>query len=467
MSADPDHLADVADMAVHRQRERATKPAQGDATHYELAERWVLSRSVGGVHFPRFVGGAFYAPERSGLWQELPIGKVEAEVAALFQGEKLCRKAADYRGIASTAINLCEEPQFFAHAPVGVATPAGFHRIGDDAGIVTEPLTLEHRQTFALSFAPDFDAEAPLVDGVLSQAFAGDHELEQTALWWEAVGAAVFGISHKLQVVLLMLGRERSGKSLLQRLIERIFPDEAVSAVSPASWGHDYHVATLAGRRLNVVGELDESQALPAGAFKNVTGQSLITGRHPTHRPFKFRCAAAHVFASNVLPSTTDRTEGFYRRWRVLRFANTVPPDMVDADLFDKIVAAEMPALLAHAFRGAERAARAGTIRTTPPHEAVMARWRAAANPVLQFLLDPDVVELDPQAAEHTTAEVFRAYRRWASDAGFRHAFGRNHFLELLETTGASRGVRRGRINLTDARPEGVLGLRLVRDDMP
>lgn len=465
MPDDPDHLAKVMDLAVARKRKRQADAEAAEMTHHQLALLWRDANTIG-THTPVYAAGAFYLPTAAGLWREHTADAVTLSVAKLLDGRKRCNTAGEYASVARHAAALCEVPDFFEHAPPGIATPAGFHYLTADHIVSCTALTLEHRQTFALPFAPDFDAEAMLVDGVLAQAFAGDHDAEQTALWWEAVGAAVFGLMPKLQLVLLLLGRERSGKSLLQRLLERAFPVEAVGAVSPASWGHEYHVAALAGKRLNVVGELDDSQALPAGAFKNVTGQNLINGRHPTHRPFSFRCGAAHVFASNVLPPTTDRSDAFYRRWRVLRFANTVPPDRVDPDLFDKIVANEMPALLAQAFLGAERVAAAGTIRTTPAHDAVLAKWRAAANPVLQFLLDTDAVELDPQATEHSTAEVFRAYRRWAAEAGFRHAFGRNHFLELLEATGATRGVAIRRVDRTDGRVTVVAGLRLLGRDL-
>lgn len=466
MPADPDRLAEVADLAVARKRKRQADAEAAEVTHHQLAMMWRDANTIG-THAPVYAAGAFHVPTSSGLWRALSPEAVTLSVARLLDGRRRCNTAGDYASVARHAAALCEAADFFEHAPPGIATPAGFHRLTDDAVVTCAPLTLDHRQTFALPFAPDFDAEATRIDGVLSQAFAGDHEAEQVALWWEAAGAAVFGLMPKLQLVLLLLGRERSGKSLLQRLLERIFPPEAVSAVSPASWGHEYHVAALAGKRLNVVGELDDSQALPAGAFKNVTGQNLINGRHPTHRPFAFRCMAAQVFASNVLPPTTDRSDAFYRRWRVLRFANTVPPDRVDPDLFDKIVAAEMPAILAQACLGAERVAAAGTVRTSPAHDAVLAKWRAAANPVLQFLLDTDAVELDPQAAEHSTADVFRAYRRWAAEAGFRHAFGRNHFLDLLEATGATRGVVMRRVERADGRVTVVAGVRLLGGGLP
>lgn len=458
MSADLDKVADLA-VARERQRQVAAeaKRAADAMTHHDIALAMRELLAVEGFG-PVYANGAFYRPSADALWHRMSHEQLQVRVAESFNGQKLCKRHSDFRQIVDYLAAMLEVEGFFDEAPVGIVSPLGFHQLTAAGQVETVGLSLAHRQTFALPFGPEYESEAPLLDGVLQQAFEGDDCEAQTDMWWQAVGASMFGLLPRLQVVLLMLGRERSGKSLLQRVLERTFPPEAVCAVSPASWGHEYHVAALAGKRMNVVGELADDAPIPAASFKNVTGQNLVAGRHPTHRPFNFRCLAAHWFASNVLPPTTDRSEAFYRRWRVLRFANTVPAERVDPGLFDKIVKDEMPAILAAAFMGAERVARAAAIRTTDAHDQVLQRWRLAANPLQQFLTDPDWVQLDPSAAEHGKPEVYQAYRRWASAAGFRNPFGRNHFLELLESTGATRGVLIRRVGTRDV----VAGLRLV-----
>lgn len=451
----------VADLAVARARQRqaeaAAKKAADSFTHHDVALAMRDSLAIG-LHTPVYANGAMYLPGDDALWRPATHQRLQVLIAQAHGGRKGVCKQSEFRQVAEHMTNVCTQDTFFDDAPVGVVSPQGFHRIGDDGAVETEPLALAHRQVFALPFGPEFEAECPLLDRVLSQAFEGDDADVQTSAWWEAVGATIFGLMPRLQVVVLMLGRERSGKSLLQRVLERVFPPEAVCAVSPAAWSSDYFLATLAGKRINLVGELHDESPIPGAAFKNVTGGSLVTGRHPTHRPFTFRPTAAHWFASNVLPATTDRGEAFYRRWAVLRFRNTVPVGQVDPDLFDKIVASELPAILGQAFMGAERVVRAGRITQSQAHEQVMRRWRHAANPLEQFLADDEWVALDPDERTHSTRDVYTAYRRWSALCGFRNPFGRNHFLELLESTGAARGVVVKRVESRNV----VVGLRLI-----
>lgn len=463
-----DDLGAVADLAVQRRRKRqaeaearadaAAKGLPENATHHDIALAIAAALTLDG-HGPVYTGGQFLLPSPSGLWVPASHERLQVIAAEGFGGQKLMRKHSDFRQVVDHLAAVVDTPDFLDAAPAGIVSPQGLHQMAEDGQVHTTPLELAHRQVFAVEWAPDMQAECPLVDGVLAAAFEGADEAVQTSAFWECLGATLFGLLPRLQLVVLLLGRERSGKSLLQRLIERLFPRDAVCAVPPGRWNSEYHVATLALKRLNVVGELHDESAVPAADFKNVTGGNLVTGRHPTHRPFSFRCVASHWFASNVLPVVMDRTEGFYRRWVVLHFANTVPVDRVDPNLFDRIVADEMPALLGQAFLGAERVARSGRIQLAGTHDKVMQRWRLAGNPLHQFLLDDEWVELDPSAKDHTTPEVYGAYRRWAAACGFRNPFGRNHFLELLDATGASRGVAIKRSGTKNV----VVGLRLLK----
>lgn len=475
MSGVSDLLADLVPPpeTLQRRNERAPSKARAakeaahpelvaaDATHHDIAVALLNRLTVDG-HAPVCAEGGFYSAGADELWHERTIESLQVLIAEEFNGCKHCKRNTDYKQIADHVCAMVEDSTFFSNAPVGVTTPSGFYTLGEDSRVRCVPLTLAHRQRFMIRWDPDFDAEPTRINEMLEAAFEGDSPDEQVDLVWQTAGCALFQLLARHQLALMLLGREGSGKSTWQRVLESVFPASAVSAVSPAVWSREYNVASLAGKLLNVVGELSDDAPIPAAAFKNVTGNNLIEGRHPTHRPFYFVCKASHVFASNVLPPTTDRTEAFFRRWRILRFKNRVAADRVDPDLLAKILDEEMPAFLAYAFRGAERVAEARRVRTTPAHDSVLAKWKAAANPVLQFLLDSEWVELDPEIVVVKTRDAYATYRKWAADVGMRNPFGRNHFLDLVDSSGASIGVGRRKSNGQDV----VAGIRLLERDL-
>ena len=90
----------------------------------------------------------------------------------------------------------------------------------------------------------------------------------------------MIGIMHKHQKAVLFYDPfGRAGKGTLERIMRGLVPSSFVTAVSPFGWDKEYYVASLAGARLNVVGELSDDKPIPAAMFKTVTGVDLITGR--------------------------------------------------------------------------------------------------------------------------------------------------------------------------------------------
>jgi putative DNA primase/helicase len=165
-------------------------------------------------------------------------------------------------------------------------------------------------------------------------------------------------------------------------------PPELITSTSPHRWDTDYFIAQLAGKRLNAVGELSKRDPLPTHSFKNVLGGDRIQGRHPTRRAFHFVCVAAHVFNSNFLPNTHDRSNAFFRRWRIVAFENPIMPHEVELGFDALVIDKELPQVLAWALDGAVRLMRQGAFSESASHARLLRKWKSTASPVLEFLSD-------------------------------------------------------------------------------
>lgn len=414
-----------------------------DANHLEIAQAFltaILQRT--GWH-PVAAMGALWTV-RKDLWEPWSLDRLAIEVAHLFAGRaKLCRRGSDFAAIARLVMGLVDAPDFFDRAPAGVAGPTAFWRIGGDGGIEQEALSPEHRQRVRISADPDEGAETPLFDRLLDHAFGDDPDNGQRRLLRQVMGAAIARTLYLHRVAVMLLGASTSGKSTLLQVLADMFPRDQVGATSPQRWDNEYYVAGLAGKVLNIVGELDPDQRIPGGSFKTVVGCDVVEGRHPTHRPFSFVCTAAHFFNANRLPPTVDRSDAFFRRWRVIEFKRSVPPDEVIVDLAARIREEEAGGVVAWMLRGAADVAESGGIVETAEHVAAITRWRNANNNALQFLLDPEACELVPDAepgdpaGQTRGADLYQAYTTWAKRAGVQ-SFGRNNFYEAI-TEGAGR----------------------------
>ena len=425
-----------------RQPEGAAQAIQADADQLVLAERFIDSVEDQTGERPVFSLGSFYTYDKiSCLWRPANLDAIAVQVGSKFPGHKLCKKLSDYRQIASIVATLTEEQDFFANALGGVAAGGEFYRISATGEIVSEVLDAGHRQRLSVPAVPDFAAKAPLLSKLLDNALGSDDAgLAQQRLLQMGLGAALARILWRYRMVLMLNGASSTGKSTILEILKSFFPPDSVGATNPQNWGNEYHAAALAGRVLNLVGELDPNVAIQGGIFKAVTGGDVVEARHPTHRPFSFVCTAGHIFNCNRLPPTRDKSDAFFRRWRIVEFGNSVAPGAEIIGLADKIIAEEQAAVLAWLLQGAADLVRNGGFPETENHSRLIQYWRAGNNSALQFVLDKEYVELARPEVPVSAQAAFTLYRKWACDVGVK-VMGRNAFYEALGDGGGRLGV--------------------------
>lgn len=411
---------------------------------------------------PVGVEGRIYVFEEDGVYRGRLAADYEVEVGRRFSGMKNCQRRGDYLGIAAHAYAIAAQgnDEFFRSAPVGLACPDGFYRLGNDGEIRVESLGAEHRQRFVARTSPNPNAVSPLFDRYLADTFASENpqvQAEQIAQLQEVMGAVVFGLMARHEKVALFYGPGRAGKGTALKIIEELVPQEWHAASSPFRWDQEYYLADLAGKRLNVVGELPEEEPIPAAHFKTVTGRDLLTGRYPSGKPFTFRNEAAHIFNTNHFVNTRDHSDAFFSRWLIVGFPNSrlgKGDGAIEADLAERIVQNELGAVLAWAMQGAQRLQKRGRFLVTAMHTKLLGQWRRRTDSVLEFLHDSELVELAINAAAGVSVETFKwkrtdlygEYVSWCYDAG-RKPMGKHKVFEALEAPAAM-----------------ALGLKVVRD---
>jgi putative DNA primase/helicase len=192
-------------------------------------------------------------------------------------------------------------------------------------------------------------------------------------------------------------------------IVGGLFDDRLKCAIRPDHVVKEYYRAQLAGKLLNIVGEI-EKDAFVGSEFKDVVScDTPVTARLPYQEPFVFIPQCAHLFAGNHLPATKDHSEGQRRRWRFFHFRHRVPEKNRIQYLGRKILKEESPGVLAWALSGAQRLMRNGGVLTpTGAHTDLLEKWKQSSDSVEAFLHDPEIVIL---------GSGMRCYRQKAFDA--------------------------------------------------
>jgi phage/plasmid-associated DNA primase len=393
---------------------------------------------------PVFSEGKLWRYEQaSGLWEEVS----EAEQSRILQSYAVSQKinAGDVSGAIRLASHLADRPNFFAEAPAGLLFANGFARV-DASGIHLERHSPDHRVRSGYRFELKLRAVPRRAIRFLRDVWEGDKDRSQKIhAFQEFGGMSLIGKGPVFQSAMVFTGRSTpkpgetngsNGKSQAQALLLGAHLKHLVCHVRPQEMGAEYNRAVFAGKRLNCVGELPESDVLDSAAFKAIIAGEPIQGRVIYHAPFSFTPEASHLFACNGLPGTVDTSYAFFRRWTIVTFNRTFRPGDPGfvQDIGPKIVEAERAELIAWFLEGAVRALRKGAYTVVPSALVELEEWRANANPV-ELFINEKTIAAESDAASTDVTRVYAAYVEWCETT--RHkVLSSNNFGRRLAALG-------------------------------
>jgi putative DNA primase/helicase len=83
-----------------------------------------------------------------------------------------------------------------------------------------------------------------------------------------------------------------------------------------------FEITRLHKRLVCMMGETNFNEMNKTSILKKLTGGDLIGFEYKNKTPFDEKNYAKIIIATNNLPTTTDKTIGFYRRWMIIDFPN-------------------------------------------------------------------------------------------------------------------------------------------------
>jgi P4 family phage/plasmid primase-like protien len=378
-----------------------------------------------------------------GIWTSFSGDDTAAYVASSrYDGKSICRLGSHYQAIAKNMYIQKIDNDFFRAAPKGVATDKHFYGINDKGIIVKSELSRSHRCQFKLTVEPS-NQPTPLFDKFLGEIFASSNVLEtqqQKLVLQEVIGGALIGGLAQFHKAVIFYGVTRAGKGVLVKIIQAMLPREVISAVSPYKWGHEYHVAAMAGKRLNLCGEFPEDNQIPAAEFKQIVGGDPISGRNPAGRVFTFVADASQIFSCNYLPYCREQSESFYNRWQVIYFPNSVPANRRDPKLADNIIESELGGILQWALDGAARLIKKQRYSESIVHDCIMSEWRIRSDSVAAFCAlqgRNQIIEHEKRTNENMPTSIFYSlYEDYCNDEGVKPAGKKTCYARLESIKG-------------------------------
>jgi putative DNA primase/helicase len=129
--------------------------------------------------------------------------------------------------------------------------------------------------------------------------------------------------SYPLHRLFCFVGGGLNGKSTFLEILRKFIGNEnCCSTELDLLLKSRFEVTRLHKKLMAQMGETDFEEMSKTSILKKLTGGDLIGFEYKNKTPFEEKNYAKIIIATNNLPTTTDKTIGFYRRWLIIDFPN-------------------------------------------------------------------------------------------------------------------------------------------------
>lgn len=143
----------------------------------------------------------------------------------------------------------------------------------------------------------------PLLYEIIAYSLLPDYPINRLFC---LIGGGMNGKSKFLELLQIFVGIENVCSTELDTLISSRF-----------------EVTRLHKKLVCLMGETNFGEISKTSILKKLTGKDVIGFEYKNKNPFEDYNYAKIIIATNNLPTTTDKTIGFYRRWCIVDFPNT------------------------------------------------------------------------------------------------------------------------------------------------
>jgi putative DNA primase/helicase len=237
----------------------------------------------------------------------------------------------------------------------------------------------------------------------------------------EALGSVFIKTGNlKLEKAVVLKGFGANGKSVVFDVVGALLGRENMLNYSIGSLCEEsgYFRAGLQNALVNYSSELGSGRQFNSDRFKQLCSGEPLEARLLYKDAFTIRNYARLFFNVNILPRNVEHTDAFFRRFLLIPFNVTIPPEMQDKKLAQKIIATELPGVLNWALAGLKRVVRQEGFSECKASEEALEQYKVESNTVLLFLQENEYQPSDTGREERK--KLYEEYKNFCFGDGHK-----------------------------------------------
>lgn len=318
-----------------------------------------------------------------------------------------------------------------------------------------------------LDFSPDYHLfsklevnyrrkmRADIFENFLDVVGGGDPAVRN--LIWEMI-AYILLPTNDGKCFFVMGTAPNSGKSLLAKVIEAMFPDSAVNRSPIASISGRFGLASMADKRINIAPECVDER-ISAEVVNNI---KLLTGEESVNVERKGLDASREYITCKLLIATNCATafavkdSAFWNRMRIVPFLYSVPKEDQRTDLFEDLKR-ELDSIASIAVSKFSGPLIESNYQFTVPDASarLMSQWRNSSLDALKEFLECRCEITNDPSDFIAVGELYDEYCRWLK--------GSYCYAEPLALRDFSRKIREKFTQRAEPREKERIGDKFVR----
>lgn len=287
--------------------------------------------------------------------------------------------------------------------------------------------------TYQLPFEYSPQAKAPLFEAYLNKVLPDPERQRVLAEYLGFVFIKHGSNTLKEEKALILYGTGANGKSVFFEIVTAMFGRQNVSNYSLQSLTEEkgFYRAKISNKLVNYASEINGK--LETSLFKAMVSGEPVEACLKYGQPFTMTDYAKFIFNCNELPKDVEHTNAYFRRFLIIPFDVTIPPEEQDKSLHAKIIEKELSGVFNWVLQGLNRLLEQKRFSECEAAKKAVEQYKIESNSVQMFLSENEY-KASPTNYKPIT-ELYQEYKAYCID-DCMPPFKKTNFIKQLRALG-------------------------------